>query len=99
MNPAEAKEPVSIVWHSDLLAYSPKPEIAARGIFRAASSSRRGAQCVSCGTVVKRRGMKDANITIWTIETEDDRCTVLTCSPLCTERAQRRGICLDVTDQ
>lgn len=88
-----AVEPVAYVWLSALEDYCTNPEVTARRVLEAASLSHRGAQCASCNRVVRRHAVeRDMPYSIRIHDIGDDACAVLTCSPLCTERTQRRGL-------
>lgn len=95
----EAGQPVTIVWLSALVGYCAQPEATARRILNAASQSRRGVRCASCGHVVKKSNLDaDLPYTIWTFDVDGDSCCVLTCSALCSQRVQCRGINFGVFD-
>ena len=88
-----AVEPVAYVWLSALDGYCDDPEVTARRVLEAASVSHRGAQCASCGRIVRRHvADRDMPYAIRIHSVGDDGCAVLTCSPLCTERTKRRGL-------
>lgn len=71
--------------------------VAAHNVMAAALKGKQGGQCVSCGSVI--RGLKEdtrQGVTLFDILLDDgDMVTVMTCSELCRERAQRRGIDLE----
>lgn len=90
-------EPVRGVWLSALEAFvAGRPEMTARRVLEAAARSHRGAQCASCGRVVRRweEGAGPAFFTgTWNVD--NDTCVVLACSQLCAVRLGRRGPCLE----
>lgn len=91
--PSDPHEPVCGVPHSSMYEAGNKA-IAAHNTVIAAMKGRQGAECISCGAVIRK--LKDGErrgVTLFDLLLKDgDYATVMICSELCRERAQRRGI-------